>query len=161
MTSQDEDRQKLNDRAKKLGIVNPHACGGDLLLKKIAEKELEMEAPEIAPEPEVKRSKAPSMKVENVMQDDRTLLMLKMEAEDPDCKYIFQSQSVSDQVLKSKGLERTKQTLKGDVLCRTMKDSYYAVKSARQKADYEAMQRIDGGKGIVGNFQPQAKEPHS
>ena len=167
MTSQDEDRKQLNDKAKKLGIKCPHTCGLDTLLKKIADAEAlaeSTETMETATEPvkvEPVRSTAPSMKVENILVDDRTLLMQRLEAEDPECKYIFQSGSITDRELKEKGLERTDNTLRGDVLCRTQKDSYYAVKAARQKADHEAMERIDGGKGIVGSFQQDPKQPRS
>jgi len=170
MTSQDEDRKLLNDKAKKLGIKCPHTCGLDTLLKKIADAEADaMESETIMEEAveeevvvaEPVRRKAPSMSVGNILIDDRTQLINRLEAEDPDCKYIFQAGSVTDQVLKQKGLERTTHSLRGDIVCRTMKDSYYEVKAAKQKADYEAMQRIDGGKGIVGNFQQDPKEPRS
>ena len=159
MTSQNEEREALNDKAKKLGIKGPLLCGLDTLNKKIAEAEsAQTEEPAIV---KPIRGKAPSMSVANIDKNHRTALIEELEAEDPECKYIFQAGNITDRLLKAKGMERTEHSLQGDIVCRTTKESYYAVKAARQNADYEAMKRVDAGKGIIGNLQPEPRKPRS
>ena len=108
-----------------------------------------------------KRKKAPRMTVAGINNDARTEAVNRLEREDPECKYIFQNSSISDKDLAAKGLERTGETVKNDILCRTMKDSYEEVLSAKNEGQYEAMQRIDGGTGIVGNHEARPKSPKS
>ena len=108
-----------------------------------------------------KRKKAPRMTVAGINTDSRTEAVARLEREDPDCKYIFQNSSISDKDLAAKGLERTGESVKNDILCRTMKDSYEDVLNAKNEGQFESMQRIDGGTGIVGNHQAQQKSPKS
>jgi predicted ATPase with chaperone activity len=108
-----------------------------------------------------KRKKAPRMTVAGINTDSRTEAVERLEREDPDCKYIFQNSSISDKDLAAKGLERTGESVKNDILCRTMKDSYEEVLAAKNEGQFESMQRIDGGTGIVGNHEARPKSPKS
>ena len=69
------------------------------------------------------------MSVGGILSDDRAELVARLEAEDPDAKYIFQRGDISNEELAGKGLERTEHTLRNDVLCRTDKEVYNEVKA--------------------------------
>ena len=103
------------------------------------------------------RKKAPRMNVAGINNDARTETIARLEREDPDSKYIFQNSGISDKDLAAKGLERTGQMVKNDCVCRTTKESFVEHQQLKNEAQYEAMQRIDGGTGIVGNFESKAK----
>ena len=107
------------------------------------------------------RKKAPSMKVENILQDDRAALVKQLEKEDPECKYIFQSGAITDRELAAKGLERTGHQVRNDILCRTTKESYDEVQKAKRDFQFESMQNIDGGKGIIDSKDETPKKPRT
>jgi hypothetical protein len=181
MTSQtkSDERIELEKEAKSIGIKGRLPFqNADLVAKiaiaksKLAEEvevmemvEAENEVPEIVEEPvtAVKplRKKAPSMSVSAVNNDARTKAVERLEREDPECKYIFQNSSISDKDLAAKGLERTGESVKNDIICRTTKESYEGVLSAKNEGQFESMQRIDGGTGIVGNHEARPKSPKS
>lgn len=110
-------------------------------------------------QPKSARKKAPRMNVEGISRDDRTAKVAELERADPECKYIFQNASVTDEELAAKGLERTKHVVKNDIVCRTLKEGFEAFQDAKNEAQYDSMQRIDGGTGIVGSHESKAKKP--
>lgn len=171
-----EERVALEEQAKALGVKSIHLYKRDeslegAIAKKQAETEEVDEGQEVVSsgmedeikveiEKSKKRKKAPSMSVANISNDDRTDLVTRMEREDPDCKYIFQSGNATDRELLAKGLERTGLSVKNDVLCRTMRDSYDGYISDKNQAQHESMQRIDPtSDGIVGSHEARAKKP--
>ena len=159
MTSQTETLEELKLKAKALKIKGAHLYkDADSLQAKIDEVKGEAVVAEVevvAP----KRKPAPKMSVGGILSDDRAELVAKLEAEDPDAKYIFQRGDISDKELAGKGLERTEHTLRNDVLCRTDREAYGEVQARKRKAQYESMQRIDGGQGVIDNFTEVAKTP--
>jgi len=187
MTSQKvektDERVALEAVAKELGVKSVHMFKkeGSLeaaIAKKQAEivasepkleieevtKELEQETPlqaqeVVAPKPSPKRKTAPRMNIANIGNDDRTAMITRLEREDPECKYVFQNSNVTGRELAAKGLEKTEFSIKNDVVCRTMKDSFVEFQHKKNEAQYEAMQRIDGGTGIVGNHEARVKTP--
>lgn len=172
-TEKTEERVKLETQAKELGMKGIHFCKTEESLRvAIAKKQAGSEEPEVqdakvdqedevvAEVKKMKRKTAPSMSVANINNDDRTALVERMEREDPDCKYIFQSGNATPRELAAKGLERTELSVKNDVLCRTMRDSYDGYISDKNQAQHEAMQRIDPtSDGIVGSHESKAKKP--
>ena len=189
MTSQTktDKRIELEVKARALGIKGKFPLQNATLIAKIdrvlsekleepeateeievaeVEEELEVIAtPEIVEEPvkavAPERKKAPSMNVSSVNTDVRTKAIERLEREDPECIYIFQNSSISDKDLAAKGMERTGESVKNDIICRTTRKSYEGVLNAKNEGQYEAMQRIDGGTGIVGSYQARPKSPKS
>ena len=167
MTSQEENNElkALRVEAKELGVKSWHVLGEEKLILAVAEAKGGSNEPadvpenDVKPEVEKKRSKAPRMNVANIARDDRTAMIQKLEAEDPECKYILQAGSVTDRELAAKGMERTQYSVKNDVVCRTMKDSYEEWSQAKIDAQYESMQAIDGGTGQVEALTEFAKKP--
>ena len=183
MTSQKEktdERKALEKLAKDVGVKSIHLFSKEGSLEaKVAEKQaeaiasepkLEVEkvteevAEEVAQEEVVakaspKRKLPPRMNVAGIGRDDRAALIERLEREDPECKYIFQSSNITQRELTAKGLEKTDYSLKNDVVCRTMRDSYEEMLEVRNNGSYEAMGRIDGGTGIVGKFDANPKSP--
>jgi hypothetical protein len=176
-----EERIALEKEAKDLGIKGrlPVQDAGliakiEIAKEKLAEEVEEVEEPVtevevedveeavvVEEKPAPIRKKAPRMSVAGVNTDSRTEAITRLEREDPECKYIFQNSSISDKQLAAKGFERTGETVKNDIICRTMKDSYEEVLNAKNEGQFESMQRIDGGTGIVGNHESQPKTPKS
>jgi hypothetical protein len=99
------------------------------------------------------------MNVSNIGRDDRTAMIETLEREDPECTYVMQAGTATNRELAAKGLERTEYSVKNDVVCRTLKEGFTEYIEQKNKASYEAMQRIDGGTGIVGNHSSHAKTP--
>lgn len=184
MTSQKvektDERKALEKLAKDIGVKSPHMFSKEGSLEEaIAKKQAEAVASEpkleveeltekvteeVAPQEVVakaspKRKAPPRMNVAGIGRDDRSALIERLEREDPECKYIFQSGTITQRELTAKGLEKTDYSLKNDIVCRTMKDSFVEMQKVTNEAAYEAMQRIDGGTGIVGNFDAQVKSP--
>lgn len=162
MTSQTENTMEaLQAEAKAIGVRSPHLYKKEASLRAAIDsmKPVEVVEPVAEPVAEVVRAKAPSMSVLGINNDDRAALVQKMEAEDPDLKYVFFSCGITDAELKAKGFERTDKELRSDVLCRTMKDSYDAVHAAKKDAAFESMQRIDGGTGVIESHTEQAIKP--
>jgi len=164
MTSQIEktdERVALETKAKAMGIKGRLPNDDDALVAKIeAVGEIVEEVVEKTEEVEVPaRSKAPSMNVASIGKDDRTAKIAELERLDPGCKYLYQNPTITDAELKAKGFERTSHTVKNDIICRTTMDSYKGYQSAKNDTNYDAMQRIDGGTGMVGNHDAQVKTP--
>lgn len=166
MTSQEENNvEALRAEAKELGVKSWHVLGEERLILEVAKVKGGSSEPAEAPEQEVKpkvtekRSKAPRMNVSNIQRDDRTAMIERLDAEEPDCKHILQAGSVTDRELAAKGLERTEYSVKNDVVCRTMKDSYEEWQQAKIDANYDAMQAIDGGTGQVEALTEIVKKP--
>ena len=165
MTSQTVTLEELKAKAKTLKIKGAHLFKDvDSLQAKIDEVESKVEAEveaivEVAEVVAPKRKKAPKMSVGGILSDDRAELVARLEAEDPDATYIFQRGDISDRELAGKGLERTEHTLRNDVLCRTDRETYNEVQAKKREAQYNSMQRIDGGQGIIDNFTEVAKKP--
>jgi len=164
MTSQTENTidEALKAEAKELGVKGIHFFKTQESLQakvdsmKVAEPVVEAKVAEAV---KSTRAKAPSMSVHNINNDDRADLVARMEAEDPECKYVFQAGTVMDRELKAKGLERTGHEIRNDILCRTTLESYDAVQQAKRDAQFESMQRIDGGQGIIDSFTEVARKP--
>lgn len=183
MTSQKEEktdeRVALEAVAKELGVKSVHmfkkegsleaaiakkqaeivASEPKLEVEALTEEVAEAVAKEVVATPSPKRKAPPRMNVAGIGRDDRSALIERLEREDPECKYIFQSGTITQRELTAKGLEKTDYSLKNDIVCRTMKDSFVEMQKVTNEAAYEAMQRIDGGTGIVGNFDAQVKSP--
>lgn len=182
MTSQKENktekRKELEKLAKEVGVKGIHLFKTEEALEaKIAEKQAEAVASEpklevesvteglveevaqetVAEKVAPKRKKPPRLNVAGIGRDDRAALVARLEQEDPECKYIFQSSNITQRELTAKGLEKTEYSLKNDVLCRTLRDSYEEMLQLRNEGSYEAMGRIDGGTGIVGKFDARSK----
>lgn len=171
-----DERVELEAQAKELGMKGIHFFKTEESLKTaIAKKQAENvtepteEVPvvetkledEIKVEVEkIKRKTAPRMSVANINNDDRTALIERMEREDPDSKYLFQSSTATPRELAAKGLERTDLSVKNDILCRTLKQGYEEYISDKNEAQHESMQRIDPtSDGIVGSHDAKAKKP--
>jgi hypothetical protein len=175
-----DERKELESVAKKLGVKSIHLFSkeGSLeaaIVKKqseavASEPKLEVDkvteevAEEVAQTEVVvkaspKRKLPPRMNVAGIGRDDRAALIERLEREDPECKYIFQSSNITQRELAAKGFEKTDYSLKNDVVCRTIKDSYEEMLEVRNEGSYEAMGRIDGGTGIVGKFDANPKSP--
>jgi hypothetical protein len=160
-------RIELESVARGLGVKGCLPKSDDTLKTKIAEAQItegspvEVQAEAVVVEVPVvtKRKPAPRMNVSGIYKDDRTAIIAKLEGEDPESKYIMQSGTITDRELAAKGFERTEFTVKNDIVCRTNKESYEEHRKMKNEAQYEAMQRIDGGTGIVGNHESQAKVP--
>ena len=184
MTSQKvektDERVALEAVAKELGVKSVHmfkkegsleaaiakkqaeivASEPKLEVEELTEKVTEEVAPqEVAAKASPKRKAPPRMNVAGIGRDDRSALIERLEREDPECKYIFQSGTITQRELTAKGLEKTEYSLKNDVVCRTVKDSYEEMLQVRNESSYEAMGRIDGGTGIVGKFDANPKSP--
>jgi len=155
MTSQTTKMEELKAEAKALGIKGAHFFKSEESLQDKIDSVKTVEP--VVEQP--KRKPAPKMSVAGILTDDRAALVERLEKEDPDCKYIFQSGDISDRELAAKGLERTEYSLKNDILCRTDRESYIKVQDAKRQAQYDSMQRIDGGKGIIDNHTETPKVP--
>lgn len=159
---------ELIEKAKKLGIKRPDLMREDTLTAKIKDAEsaigISSDAvvePVVAEEPvkEPVRSTAPSMNLNMIDEDDRIKLLEKLEAADPECKYVFKRADVTNDELAAIGLERTDQRLKNDIVCRTTLKSYKELQSARNKAEFKSMKNIDGGTGKIQSKTAKAKRP--
>lgn len=159
-----DERLERETVARGLGIKGCLPKSDDALETKIAEAQgteavvVERAEPVVA-QKGIERKTAPRMNVANVGRDDRTAMIEKLEREDPECKYVMQAGTVSNRELAAKGLERTEFSVKNDVVCRTLREGFSEYVEQKNKASYEAMQRIDGGTGIVGNHNSKAKTP--
>ena len=166
MTSQKvektDERMKLEAVAREMGMKGRFPTDDDALEAKIAEAQtteavvVEKVEP-VVDAPVVKRKPAPRMIVDNLYRDDRTAMVAKLEKEDPDSKYIMQSGTISNRELAAKGFERTDFSVKNDIVCRTNREDYDANLNNLNETSYAAMGRIDGGTGIVGKHEAQAK----
>jgi hypothetical protein len=171
MTSQTneatDERKALEKQARDAGVKGFLPKDDEVLKAKIADlvgeveqkKEVKTVNEEVIAEVKPERKKAPRMNVAGIGRDDRTEMITKLERADPECKYVFQSSTITKDELAAKGLERTGYSVKNDIVCRTMKDSFEDYQQKKNEAQYEAMQRIDGGTGIVGNHNSNAKNP--
>lgn len=167
------------EEAKSLGIKRPDLMREDTLDEKIkAAKELigvdeagtkteevtqeVVEDVAVAVAQEEKsdaRPIAPAMNLTLITTDDRTKLLAELEAEDPECKYVFKRASVSDHELSSIGLQRTGRRLKNDIVCRTRKDSFKQWQKDQNVEEYKSMKSIDGGTGKVKYHNAAARTP--
>jgi hypothetical protein len=159
MTSQTETLEELKLKAKALKIKGAHLYKDAESLQAKIDEVTGVDVVVAAVTEAPKRKKAPKMSVGGILSDDRAELVARLEAEDPDAKYIFQRGDISDRELAGKGLERTEHVLRNDVLCRTDREAYNEVQANKRKAQYDSMQRIDGGQGIIDNFTEVAKKP--
>jgi hypothetical protein len=156
-----DERLELESVARGLGVKGFLPKDDEVLKTKIAEAQVidTEEVETVVAKVEVKRKTAPRMNVAGIGRDDRAALVERLEREDPECKYLFQAGTVTNRELAAKGLERTDYSLKNDIVCRTIKDSYEEMLNVRNEGSYEAMGRIDGGTGIVGKFDASPKSP--
>lgn len=163
MTSQEKtENSELIAEAKELGIKSPHMSSVIGLKKKVDDAKMATEETEkveevVATEPV--RKIAPSMVVSGVGEDSRTKLINELEASDPDCKYLFQAASVTDEQLKAKGLERTGQRLKNDIVVRTQKDSFTEYQKSKNEGQRRMMDSIDSVGTKIKSLKSQAKDP--
>lgn len=165
MTSQEKtDNAELIAEAKKLGIKGPHMCSPSVLEQKVEDAKMETveaveEVVQETVQAEPKRKIAPSMVVKGVNEDSRTKLISELEAQDPDCKYMFQAASVTDEQLLAKGLERTGKRLKNDIVVRTRKDSFVEYQKAKNEGQRKMMDSIDSVGTKIKSLNAQAKDP--
>ena len=185
MASQDktDKRKALEKQAKELGMKGIHFFKTEESLEagivakqadavktepklevEVVAEELEVveavQEKEVVESPKSKKRKAPPrMNIANIGNDDRTAMITRLEREDPECTYVMQSSSITPAELAAKGLERTEYSVKNDIVCRTLKEGFTEFQREKNKAAFDAMQRIDGGTGIVGNHSAQAKTP--
>ena len=152
MTSQ-KTLEELKDDAKEAGVK------GYALYKDADKLEEAIKEAGTAGKVAAKRSKAPRMQVNVHHVDERAALVKRLEADDPECKYVFQPGTISDRQLKEKGLERTEYSVRNDVLCRTMKDSYLEVQQARRDYRLKSLEKIDNGSGIIDSFEERQRAP--
>jgi hypothetical protein len=181
-TEKTDERKELESVAKELGVKGIHlfskegsleaaiakkqakagASEPELEVEKVAEEtKEEVASTAVVAKASPKRKLPPRMNVAGLGRDDRSALIERLEREDPECKYIFQSSTITQRELAAKGFERTDYSLKNDVVCRTIKDSYEEMLEVRNEGSYEAMGRIDGGTGIVGKFDANPKSPQT
>lgn len=157
MTSQEKtDNAELIEEAKELGIKSPHMCSVVGLQQKVDDAKMEI-ANAVVEAPV--RKKAPSMVVKSINEDSRTKLINELEAADPECKYLFQASSVTDDQLIAKGLERTGKRLKNDIVVRTRKDSFIEYQEAKNEGQRKMMDSIDSIGTKIKSLKSQAKEP--
>lgn len=142
MTSQVEEVnvEELRAEAKALNASGWQACKDpDKLKAKIEEAKLK----------NAERKKAPKMQVASVGENTRAKLIAKLEADDPESKYLTQAASISSEEINAKGLEVVKKSNGdimyhgSDIVCRTDKRSYYDWQNARSAHATEAMKAID------------------
>lgn len=108
-----------------------------------------------------KRSKAPKLHVSMSGESSRNKLIERLDKEDPECKYMTQSASLTQAEAEAKGIEIVRKNngelmyCGEDIVCRTDKESYYEWQNNRTKESLEAMKSIDkdldterGGKKI-------------
>ena len=107
------------------------------------------------------RKPAPSMSIGTVSVDERTELIEKLQKEDPECKYVFQESSITNEQLAAKGLQRTEHKLRNDIVCRTVKTSYEGWIAAKNKFNTEQMESIDTEGQMVQSFEASSKKPKS
>jgi len=166
MTSQDgADRmEELLKEAKELKIKGAHFCKSEeSLQKKIDEAKGTVVAVEEQPKerpvaPKAKRKPAPKMSVANVGIDARAALLNKLEAEDPECKYLFQPFGTTAEALAAKSMERTSYTLGNEIVCRTDREAYYAVVEAKNEMQRRGMDAIDPNGQQIKSLTSRAKE---
>ena len=156
-----EKMEELTIKAKALKIQGVHLFGTEETLEaKINEVESAMEEAAATAVPETPaRKQAPLMTVDGIDNDARRELIGRLEKEDPECKYVFRSATVTDDELRAQGYERTGHVLKNDIVCRTQRIGWEAVIEAKRKAQYDSMQSIDGGKGSIDSFEERARKP--
>lgn len=148
MTSQEKiENQQLIEDAKKLGIKSPHMYSLDKLKQAVADatgsekaaNPVEEDAPEAVPV----RSKVPKMSVENITENSRERVASEWRKKEPDCEFVYQRSDVTASELEQKGLQWTGVRVKGEILCRTDKQGYNEVQSAKRDAEAKRMERID------------------
>jgi len=153
MTKQEQiDNAELVEQAKALKTPSWHLKS----VSRVAEEvEKELKERDSKPEPEVvepvevkapaeqKRKRAPKMSVSSINEDSRAQLLRKLNAEDPECHYKFETAGISDEKLLAKGFERTGYSLKNDIVVRTDRESYLANKAARGAHQQRLMESID------------------
>jgi len=184
MTSKNEtDRfDELKIEAKELGMKGVHfSKDADHLSRRIAElkakkteaveaaeakaeeKDEEMvdetvAAPVVQDErPEFMRKKAPAMSVSSAGHNERLETLKRLEAMDPDSKYIYQPASMSDEKLAAKKLQRTGLTFNNDIICRTDRNKFHEVQEARNADQHRAMSSIDPSGTKIKSLEAQVK----
>jgi len=131
---------KLKAEAKELGVTGWQSFSDPAkLIAKIEEAKLSEGA----------RKKAPDMMVATSGENTRDKLIQKLEAEDLDAKYLFQSSNLTAEEAKMKGFEIVKKengevlSHGNDIVCRTSRKSYYKWQNDRAAHSAKAMQSID------------------
>lgn len=166
MTSQDKTENKeLIEQARALKIKGWHFYSIEALEKKVCEvlaaqlnkvDEPEEEAPvvaevkvEAAPAPQQanggqeQRRVVPAMRVANARMNDRERVAMEHRRAEPDCEFVYQHSSVSNETLAAKGLQRTDTLVGNDVLCRTTKESFVAAMREYNEAAYEVAKAVE------------------
>ena len=146
MTSQNEttiDKSRL-EYAKTLKIQGAHLIKDpEKLEAKIAEAE------SMQTETKVERKAPPKMKVFKAGEGTRKKQIARLEAEDPDAKYMTQKAGITADELAAKGLEIVKKSngesmyIGDDVVVRTDKKSYNEWQNSRTEYALNGMKSID------------------
>lgn len=137
MTSQ-ENMDELKAEAKSLGVAGWQACKDPEKLKQ-----------KIANAQGVQRKKAPKLRVAMTGENSRNRQIEQLEKDDPDCKYMTQSSSLTASEAESKGIEIVKGTngevlyCGQDIVCKTDKDSYNEWQQNRTNGALNSMKSID------------------
>ena len=97
---------------------------------------------EVEPAP-VERRVAPKMPLVRMGEDSRTKLLATLDAENPGIKHLFQNASSTDEELRNKGMERTGQMLKNDIVVRTDAERFALNKTEATNYHRKMMGAID------------------
>lgn len=151
MTSQIEDIDTLKAEAKALGMKGyGPAKDAEKLAAKIEEFKATMsDEPVVETPAPVQRKKAPRMSVLKTGESRRADLIARLEREDPDCKYLTQSASMTPAEASAKGFEIVTKSggeylyCGNDIVVRTDKESYYEWQNNRTEQSLQAMRSID------------------
>lgn len=155
---------ELSAQAKEIGVKGVHLFRSeDTLMAAIAKaqgKEV-VEPIEIPVVEETMRKKAPDMIATRVRGDERERKVAELEAADPECKYIFQHHSITDEELLAKGFQRTGHSVKNSILVKTTKESYDESIRIRNRDSLYAMKKIDKAEVYFKGHSENPKEAPS
>ena len=150
MTSQEETNiDALKAEAKELGVAGWQAMKNP---EKLQAKIDEAKKGTV-------RKKAPKMQVTTGAGNGRNAMIAKLEAQDPDCKYLTQNAKLTAAEAEAKGFEIVKKDngdlmyCGGDIIVRTDKESYNAWQNGRTESSLRAMKSIDKDLSTEGGGQ--------
>ena len=164
----EERLEKLKEQAKELGIKRVHLFKDPEKLQEKIDSCLDskktdddegIEEEAVQEEEFDIRKPAPKMNVNVYRGNDRDNYIKSLNSKDPNCQYVYQSASISDEKLAMKGLERTPFSYKNDIICRTDKSNFEERLENKNNEDYKDMKTLESGDVEVGCFEAKAKKP--
>ena len=164
-----EDVVKAVEIAKETAIIVPTEAMEETPSQPAETTILESEVPEPVPEiieakkvvDPTPRKVAPKMPIVQMTGDPRSDILRRRDAENPGIKHLFQKSGMSDEELAEKGLERTGEMFKNDIIVRTDSERY--AQNEENVSEYQRRQMdaidMEGEKILSLTESPQEGKP--